>query len=249
MPNKKRVLAMPVSNVEVTPSGQTSAPAVPTTTPETGNTGQSGTGDTGTSAGINSVVAAAKSFYDTWYGYNYNARAYFNKRFYGYEASQPWCAIFTWCCYEEAGLSSYTDKSAMASGMTCDNSKGTWHTWGSDYYKPAWAPKPGAIVAFDWDIERLGRTAHTDRGTSEGYSHVGIVISWDATTNTLTTIEGNVGPTDSNGYYGVNQKTNSPGGYNFNCITGFWYNDSVPIGANSNLKTSSMTDNIKAAVG
>jgi hypothetical protein len=91
---------------------------------------------------------------------------------YGYNSRVPWCAIFQWYIFREAGASSL------------------YYGGGKTAYVPAlWTaakaagqtgntPKPGDMVCYDWNAN----------GAPD---HVGLVVS--ATSTAIHTIEGNVG--------------------------------------------------------
>lgn len=81
-----------------------------------------------------------------------------------------WCAIFVWWCFREAGLSSLIPKTAYTPTFAdWFRARGTWGT----------APRPGAVVFFDFPNDGVDRI-----------SHVGIVEAVNRD-GTITTLEGN----------------------------------------------------------
>jgi hypothetical protein len=105
-----------------------------------------------------------------------------NKVKYGQEYGlngQPWCLMFIWWVFKEAGFSLYKTASCTAlMNQYKQNAPKQWVTSGF---------KPGDIVLFDF----TGKKAKTE--------HCGIVESVDADGN-LVTIEGNTGTgNDANG--------------------------------------------------
>lgn len=94
----------------------------------------------------------------------------------------PWCVIFCWWCFQEAGASGLFyggGKTASCSQYIAWAKKaGQWITGGF---------QPGDLVFFDFNPS-----------AGDGVDHVGIVESWDG--QTLVTIEGNTSLTsDDNG--------------------------------------------------
>ncbi len=87
--------------------------------------------------------------------------------------SYAWCATFVSWCASQAGVASYITKTAscywMADGFS---KKGTLK---SSSYNPV----KGDILFFD------------NSSTSGAYNHVGIVVSYNASTGAITTVEGN----------------------------------------------------------
>ncbi|MEV0589607.1 FG-GAP-like repeat-containing protein [Nonomuraea sp. NPDC050310] len=98
--------------------------------------------------------------------------------------SSDWCSDFAEYVWMTAGVTGAgrgddNDIDGWASSFKDYGGKhGTWHAAGSDYI-----PKPGDAIIFDWP----------DNGP--GIDHVGLVTS--ATSSTVYTVEGNVGPPDS----------------------------------------------------
>ena len=84
---------------------------------------------------------------------------------------QPWCMMFVWWVFREAGFNLYK----TASCTTLANRYKQAGQWVTSGYKP------GDIVMFDFS----GRRSKTE--------HVGIVEAVSADGKTLTTIEGNTG--------------------------------------------------------
>lgn len=96
-----------------------------------------------------------------------------NRQKYGDAYGMPgvaWCNQFTWWCFREAGLSALTPKSAYTPATF-------------DWYKrkglTGTAPRPGALVFFDFPGDGVDRI-----------SHIGIVEAVNRD-GTVTTIEGN----------------------------------------------------------
>lgn len=91
-------------------------------------------------------------------------------RTYGLAPNQPWCAIFVWDVFREAGgADSIHPKTAFTPTLA---------DWFRDRGQWSATPVPGALVFYDWPGDRLDRI-----------QHVGIVES--VTASTITTIEGN----------------------------------------------------------
>lgn len=101
----------------------------------------------------------------------------------------PWCVIFCWWCFREAGASALFyggGKTASCSQYIAWAKKaGQWVT--GDY-------KPGDLVFFDFN-PRVG----------DGVDHIGIVESWDG--KTLITIEGNTSMTSQDNGGAVMRRT------------------------------------------
>lgn len=91
---------------------------------------------------------------------------------------QPWCVMFVWWVFREAGFNLYK----TASCTILSNRYKSANQWITSGYKP------GDIVMFDFS----GKRSKTE--------HVGIVEAVSADGKTLTTIEGNTGAgNDANG--------------------------------------------------
>ena len=91
-------------------------------------------------------------------------------RTYGLAPTQPWCAIFVWDVFREAGgADSIHPKTAFTPTLA---------SWFRDRGQWSATPVPGALVFYDWPGDRMDRI-----------QHVGIVES--VTASTITTIEGN----------------------------------------------------------
>ena len=101
----------------------------------------------------------------------------------------PWCVIFCWWCFREAGASALFyggGKTASCSQYIAWAKKaGQWVT--GDY-------KPGDLVFFDFNPK-----------AGDGVDHVGIVESWDG--RTLVTIEGNTSMTSQDNGGAVMRRT------------------------------------------
>lgn len=101
----------------------------------------------------------------------------------------PWCVIFCWWCFREAGASALFyggGKTASCSQYIAWAKKaGQWVT--GDY-------KPGDLVFFDFNPK-----------AGDGVDHIGIVESWDG--RTLVTIEGNTSTTSQDNGGAVMRRT------------------------------------------
>lgn len=101
----------------------------------------------------------------------------------------PWCVIFCWWCFREAGASALFyggGKTASCSQYIAWAKKaGQWVT--GDY-------KPGDLVFFDFNPK-----------AGDGVDHIGIVESWDG--RTLVTIEGNTSMTSQDNGGAVMRRT------------------------------------------
>lgn len=101
----------------------------------------------------------------------------------------PWCVIFCWWCFREAGASALFyggGKTASCSQYIAWAKKaGQWIT--GDY-------KPGDLVFFDFNPK-----------AGDGVDHIGIVESWDG--RTLVTIEGNTSMTSQDNGGAVMRRT------------------------------------------
>lgn len=94
---------------------------------------------------------------------------------YGIAANQPWCAVFLWDLFQDAGgVDSIGPKTAYTPTLAgWFQSRGQWSA----------SPAVGALVFYDWPGDSKDRI-----------SHVGIVESFDATS--ITTIEANTSNSD-----------------------------------------------------
>ncbi|SHI31179.1 peptidoglycan-binding protein [Clostridium intestinale] len=104
--------------------------------------------------------------------------------------SAEWCAIFvSWCANQAGILNTMIPKMAYVPYLV------KWY--GNIRYKTVssgYKPKPGDLF-----FHHNGRE----------YSHVGIVESYNASDNSITTIEGNVGDTITRRYISLNQSVTS----------------------------------------
>ena len=93
--------------------------------------------------------------------------------------SQPWCAAFATGILAKHGVMDFSACDNVNYTPTLVNwakGQGTWRQGGGDY-----APKAGDMIMFDWD------------NTRSGADHVGLVVSYDAGSGVVTTVEGNSG--------------------------------------------------------
>ena len=97
-------------------------------------------------------------------------------RDYGLPADQPWCAVFLWDMFQDAGgADSIHPKTAYTPTLAgWFRGRGQWTA----------TPTVGALVFYDWPGDSRRRI-----------QHAGIVESFDA--DTITTIEGNTSSADS----------------------------------------------------
>jgi hypothetical protein len=134
---------------------------------------------------IEKIISVAKSYLGVKESPANSNNVQFNTKYYGHAvsgANYAWCAVFVWCCFDEAGLASvYTEgKKYLKDGadayyfegcpavMRYAKSKGRWITGGY---------KKGDVILFDWD----------GGGTPD---HVGIAAS-DLANGSIQVIEGN----------------------------------------------------------
>ena len=104
----------------------------------------------------------------------------------------PWCMIFVWCVFKEAGFN--LKKTASCTELTNAYKKaGQWVTKGF---------KPGDIVMFDFDGKMDGET-----------EHCGIII--EVRGNQIVTIEGNTSATNNANGGAVMQRVRD-----LKCVTG-----------------------------
>lgn len=97
-------------------------------------------------------------------------------RDYGLPADQPWCAVFLWDVFQDAGSAdSIHPKTAFTPTLA---------SWFRDRGQWSATPTVGALVFYDWPGDSLDRI-----------QHVGIVES--VTPTTITTIEGNTSNSDA----------------------------------------------------
>ena len=106
----------------------------------------------------------------------------YNWWYYEEENTSAWCAVFVSWCAEGAELGSLFPKVAYAPTMqTYYKNKQTYHTR-SDVVNEDYTPEPGDLIFFDSTTDPNGIA-----------DHVGMVVSYDLTSQTVYTIEGNAG--------------------------------------------------------
>jgi peptidoglycan hydrolase-like protein with peptidoglycan-binding domain len=104
-----------------------------------------------------------------------------------------WCAVFVSWVAKQTGATSY--RNSFVSGWVSKARAGSYHL------SVVSTPRPGDIVAFDWN----GGSNFTG-----GSEHIGIVRTTTSSTHTFTTVEGNTG-NPNGGKDGVYVKTRGTG--------------------------------------
>ena len=150
--------------------------------------------NTGTTTGGSSAAGTAAARYafltvlSTQYGsrgkINGDSGDYYSKWYCGgtywenWNENTPWCACFlSWALDKCGAVNGTTPKFAEVNAWISDfNTKGTWYDNGDDNY----APIPGDLIFFDWELD----------GSA---NHVGAVLYVDEGQNAVYTIEGNSG--------------------------------------------------------
>ncbi len=95
-----------------------------------------------------------------------------------------WCAAFVSWCGAQSGSSDVIYKTASCVNQYY-NSSGEKHWVVND---KSYKPVKGDLIYFDWNATGA---------KNSNFDHVGIVVSYDASTNKITTIEGNYGSNGS----------------------------------------------------
>ncbi len=89
----------------------------------------------------------------------------------------PWCAAFATGILAKNGVEDFSGCDNVNYTPTLVNwskGEGTWNHASGDY-----SPKKGDMIFFDWD------------GSRTSPDHVGLVVSYDSNSGTITTVEGN----------------------------------------------------------
>lgn len=128
------------------------------------------------SEGANSIVEAAEKELEMS-DYNIGGDKY--KKWYGVDGN--WCAMFVSYCADQCG---YIEDGTMPKSCAVREMAAWYRKKGQFKLKGNYYPQPGDIVFFQ-----------------NGMSHVGIVISYDAKSKKITTIEGNTGSSSTNPYH------------------------------------------------
>ncbi|MDG4825044.1 VCBS repeat-containing protein [Asanoa sp. WMMD1127] len=100
-----------------------------------------------------------------------------------------WCANFAKFVWQDGGVDDLAGLNAWAfSFAKYGNARGTLHPVGDGY-----RPKPGDAVVFDWEGTRinLNNIGNMSDTALRDIDHVGIVVSYNASTGGVNTIEGN----------------------------------------------------------
>ena len=123
---------------------------------------------------IDAVLAAAKKYVDAKYKEGLNNDTVFGK-WYGLN-HQPWCAMFVSKCFAEAKASKLIAAQTSKGFSSCQYGL-SWFA-GKKQLVPVTSAMPGDIVFYQFDSDPMA-------------DHVGIVVSNNKITKTLTTYEGN----------------------------------------------------------
>ena len=126
------------------------------------------------------AVALAEEGYREWTGNNDTKFGEWNNCNY-----QAWCATFVSYCANNAGV----PKNIVCRSISVTVIMNTFDNWDRFYYKESYTPVRGDLIIFK----------------SDGASHVGIVLSSDATT--VYTIEGNTSNMVAKRSYPLNHST------------------------------------------
>lgn len=111
---------------------------------------------------------------------------YYRAQVYPHHA-EPWCCCFVYWCAAQCG---YVSDSGCFGSTAYVNCRDVWEDFkarGQTHTESDFIPQPGDLVLF---------------GSASCLEHIGIVESYDAETQTLTTLEGNVGDTATGRYNG-----------------------------------------------
>lgn len=111
----------------------------------------------------------------------------YNRWYYGYRSTAPWCAVFISWCFDQAGI--YSRLSGLNNKAGCD----PYMRWGKSLNLWGYKPAIGSLVLYDWDND----------GSAD---HIGIVESYGA--GYIIAVEGNtsVNGSQSNGGYVLRKK-------------------------------------------
>lgn len=122
------------------------------------------------------------------------------KKWYG--MNDNWCAMFVSWCGDQCG---YLKAGIMPKTASVATMK-KWYQDRNEYYtkESGYEPCPGDIIIF-----------------GNGRSHTGIVVNYDATTKTVTTVEGNAGTSETTPYHAGSHVTEKKYPLTYRTIAGY----------------------------
>lgn len=111
----------------------------------------------------------------------------YNRWYYGYRSTAPWCAVFISWCFDQAGI--YSRLSGLDNKAGCD----PYMRWGKKLNLWGYKPAIGSLVLYDWDND----------GSAD---HIGVVESYGS--GYIIAVEGNTSAngSQSNGGYVLRKK-------------------------------------------